>query len=67
MSQGYTTDLDYDTIKTVKPCPFCGKEGIRLHVRHDMAVAVRCTSCGALGPSWSTDAEVAIEYWNVRK
>jgi Lar family restriction alleviation protein len=61
--------------ETIKPCPFCGGESIRLKVPtwwcfgHGCKVAV-CDSCGAIAPAihlGEDDKSVAaIAAWNTR-
>ena len=50
----------------LKPCPFCGGNGLHSEEAGDF-VAVMCDSCGAVGPYVRTaNAKEADESWNRR-
>jgi len=54
--------------ETLKPCPFCGKQG-QLSVYEPMVMyAVHCTNaaCNIEGPD-ATSGAAAIAAWNQRK
>lgn len=50
----------------LKPCPFCGKERLRVKSSLRWGYFVACNHCAAVGPSSGT-REGAIEKWNDRK
>ena len=48
----------------VEPCPCCGADFARLHLRTAPPYEVRCGRCGAVGPSGESEA-AAVSAWNV--
>lgn len=59
--------------QTLKPCPFCASENIRMEVfpvlstnsLHD-EYSCMCENCGATGPN-DLGKSGAIEMWNLRR
>jgi Lar family restriction alleviation protein len=52
----------------LKPCPFCGGEGVpasKPHSSSDTAYFIRCTSCACEGPWFKTPGN-AVQFWNTR-
>ena len=47
----------------MKPCPFCGHQGMTWHIDREVPWVVECTCCFARGPRATTERE-AILAWN---
>ena len=48
----------------LKPCPFCGSD--KLELEH-LPKFVKCSDCGACGPSVFITANGTINAWNKRQ
>lgn len=49
------------------PCPFCKSDDLEVcHSLEGPAFVVKCWGCGAVGPYGSSNAEMAVDEWNMR-
>lgn len=47
----------------LKRCPFCNDHDLTLEVTQ-VSFAIKCLSCGAIGPSTTGSKERAADWWN---